>query len=177
MPPPRPADPPSPRPRAALPENNRNTEAAPEVVRVARAGERFVSAIHARSMALTLKLDLTMPQLRTLITIRHLGRANGRQLGAELGITPGAVVAVCDHLEQRGYVRRVTDPIDRRITWFEPTRHAIARLEAPAGSAMAHAQMKALIAGLTPCEREGFVKIANGFADALTVVLHEMADE
>src|SRR5260221_12822987 len=79
---------------------------AAELLPVVRAAERFVGAVEARSIALTLKLDLTIPQLRTLMTIRRLERAHGRQLAAVLKVTPGAVVAICDHLEERGYVRR-----------------------------------------------------------------------
>jgi DNA-binding MarR family transcriptional regulator len=152
---------------------------AAELVSVVRAAERFAGAIEARAIALMLQLDLTMPQLRAVTTLRRIGRANGRQLAAALGVTPGAVVAICDHLEKREYVRRLTDTRDRRITWFELTEQGAAALKAALtiDSTTARSRTKALIASLTTSEREGFIKIANAFADALDSVLQaETAD-
>src|SRR5262245_51720328 len=85
---------------------------------VLAAAEGFAPAFEARSTAQTLRLDVTMAQLRALATVRRRGRANGRELAAALHLTPGAVVAICDQLEARGYLRRVADPEDRRVTWF-----------------------------------------------------------
>jgi DNA-binding MarR family transcriptional regulator len=148
----------------------------PELAEVVEAAERFVLAIEARSMAFMLKLDLTMPQLRGLLTIRRLRRAHGRQLAALLNVTPGAIVAICDHLEARGYVRRVPDVIDRRITWFEPTEEALGRLRATPTGKIARSRIKALIAGMSRTERQGFVKIAEAFADAISVALESQPE-
>lgn len=131
------------------------------------AAERFAAAVEARAIALMLRLDVTMAQLRALTAIRRLGRANGRQLSAALGLTPGAIVAICDHLEERGYVRRVADAADRRITWLVLSDRGTGALTATPATSAAKSGMKALLAGLTREEREGFVKIANAFADAL----------
>src|SRR5919204_417742 len=125
------------------------------------AAERFAAAIESRAIALMLKLDLSMTQLRAMTAIKRMGRANGRQLAATLGLTPGAVVATCDHLEERGYVRRVADTNDRRVTWFELTDEGRAALKAPPAAALARSRVKALLAGLTATEREGFVKVAD----------------
>jgi DNA-binding MarR family transcriptional regulator len=149
---------------------------ADELRAVLVAAERFAAAAEARSVALMLKLDVTIAQLRALTTIRRRGRANGRQLSAALRLTPGAVVALCDHLEDRGYVRRVADTDDRRVTWFELTDQGAAALRAPPTAAVAKARMKTLLASLTESEREGFVKVANAFADALESVLGAAAD-
>src|SRR5260370_4255628 len=94
---------------------------AMEILPVVRAAERFVEGVEGRYIALMLDMELTMTQLRALMPIRRLGRAHGRQLAATLGVTPGAIVAICDHLEHSGYVRGGTDTRDRRITWFEVT--------------------------------------------------------
>src|SRR5204863_9855596 len=123
---------------------------------VVRAAERLVAAIEVRALALMVQLDVTMPQLRAVLSLRRLGRANGRQLAAALGLTPGAIVAICDQLEARGYVRRVADTRDRRITWFELTEPGAAALRTTPASALARARTKALIAGLTDHERAGF---------------------
>jgi len=154
-----------------------STEAsAAELRPVVLAAERFVAAIEARSIALTFRLDLTMPQLRAVMTIRRNRRANGRQLSAALSLTPGAVVAICDHLEERGYVRRVADTGDRRITWFELTERGSAALKATPATAVARSRVKSLISSLSKSEREGFIKVADAFADALGSVLEVDTD-
>ena len=154
------------------------TEASPvELQEVVLAAKRFVAAIETRSITLMLQLDLTMPQLRAVMTIRRLGRANGRLLSAALRLTPGAVVAICDHLEERGYVRRVADTSDRRITWFELTEQGAVALKATPAIVAAKSRTKTLISSLTRSEREGFIKIADAFADALGSVLEADVDD
>jgi DNA-binding MarR family transcriptional regulator len=144
---------------------------------VVSAAERLIDAVHARSFTWMLQLGLTMPQLRTLLTIRRLGQANGRQLAAALGVTPGAIVAIGDHLEEHGYVRRVIDRGDRRITWFELSDQALAALTAPPALAAVRARTKAVIAGLSAEEREGFVKVADAFTEALEAIRQATEDQ
>jgi DNA-binding MarR family transcriptional regulator len=134
---------------------------------VTLAAERFVAAIEAHSIALMLRLDLGLPQLRALVIIHRYGRANGRQLAASLRLTPGAIVAICDHLEGQGYITRVSDTVDRRITWLELTQHGAAVFHTTPATTFAKARMKAFLLGLSRTERDGFVKVANGFAEAL----------
>jgi DNA-binding MarR family transcriptional regulator len=134
---------------------------------VTLAAERIVAAIEARSIALMLRLDLSLPQLRALVIIHRQGRANGRQLAASLRLTPGAIVAICDHLEARGYITRVADTVDRRITWFELTERGAAVFNLTPATTFAKARMKALLLGMSSSDREGFVKVANAFAEAL----------
>ncbi len=141
--------------------------AAGDLRPVVVAAERFAGAVEARAIALMLRLDVTMAQLRALTTIRRLGRANGRQLSAALGLTPGAIVAICDQLEERGYVRRVADAEDRRITWLVLSDRGTGAFKATPAASVAKSATKALLADFTDEEREGFVKIANAFADAL----------
>jgi len=121
-----------------------------------------------------MRLDLTMPQLRTVLFLRQRGRANGRQLAAALQVTPGAVVAICDHLERRGYVRRLSDTTDRRITWFQLTPEGASAFK-PA-TKLPRQRVKAVIGSLTPSERAGFIKTADAFADALVSVFGAEAE-
>jgi DNA-binding MarR family transcriptional regulator len=46
------------------------------------------------------------------------------QLAEALGLTTGAITAVIDRLERRGYARRVQDPADRRRVLVESTPKA-----------------------------------------------------
>jgi MarR family 2-MHQ and catechol resistance regulon transcriptional repressor len=142
-----------------------------ELRQVTGAAERFVAAIEARSMALMLRLDLSLPQLRALVVIHRRARANGRQLAAGLRLTPGAIVAICDHLERRGYIQRVPDTVDRRVTWFELTERGSAVFHKTPATTIAKVRMKTFLAGLTSAEREAFVKVANAFAEALESTL------
>ncbi len=161
--------------RTATPRIDRGSRPVAELGDVLAAAERFARAVEARSLALALKLDLTMPQLRALLRIRRLRRAHGRQLAAELKVTPGAIVAICDHLEARGYVRRVTDTADRRITWCEVTERGPDGLRATPTAKLARSRIKALVEGLSGAERVGFIKISEAFVEAIQVALD--ADE
>jgi len=68
-------------------------------------------------------LGLNITDHKGLDLIYRCGpRPAGRR--AELtGLTTGAVTGIIDRLEKAGYVRRVNDPKDRRITIIEPTRN------------------------------------------------------
>ena len=150
--------------------------ADPELRQVTRAGERFVAAIEARSMAMMLRLGLTLPQLRALVIIHRRGRTNGRQLAASLRLTPGAIVGICDHLERCDYVRRVVDTADRRVTWFELTDKGTAVFTMTPATTVARTRMKTFLASLSSAERDGFVKIATAFAEALESAVSDDAE-
>jgi DNA-binding MarR family transcriptional regulator len=71
---------------------------------------------------------------RCLDIIDQRGRLTAGQLAEEAGLTTGAITAVIDRLEERGYVRRVADPGDRRRVLVEVTeaeRDAALRLYWP----------------------------------------------
>lgn len=71
---------------------------------------------------------------RCLDIIDQRGRITAGQLAVEAGLTTGAITAVLDRLEARGYVRRVPDPGDRRRVLVEVTeeeRDAALRLYWP----------------------------------------------
>src|SRR5439155_19821811 len=74
-------------------------------------------------------VDLTMAQFRALAAVRRWGRQSGRELAKRLRVTPGTLVPMIDRLEQLGYLRRVPDLEDRRLTWLEVTPYADRLLE------------------------------------------------
>jgi DNA-binding MarR family transcriptional regulator len=82
---------------------------------------RFQASIAGDSMEFWLECRLSPPQLAALHLIRRDERLSGRQLARALEVSPGAVVALCDRLQERGFVERVQDDVDRRITWFQLT--------------------------------------------------------
>ncbi|HVW47354.1 MAG TPA: MarR family transcriptional regulator, partial [Solirubrobacterales bacterium] len=58
---------------------------------------------------------------RCLDLIDQAGRISAGELAAQAGLTSGAMTAVVDRLEDKGYVRRVPDPADRRRVLLEAT--------------------------------------------------------
>src|SRR5919108_5198046 len=83
--------------------------------------KRLVAALSADLMDVFSRLNITIPQLRVLHLIRKEQRVSGRQLARELNVSPGAVVQLCDRLQEQGDVARVPDTGDRRVTWFQLT--------------------------------------------------------
>lgn len=67
--------------------------------------------------------DVTPSQLRALGTLMRHGPARPSALAKHLGIAPRSATEVVDALEDRGLVRRETDPADRRATLVVVTDH------------------------------------------------------
>ena len=96
-------------------------------------------------------VELTMPQFRALVTVRRYGRQTGRELAGRLHVTPGTLVPLVDRLEEQGYLRRVPDLDDRRITWLELTPTAEKLFQRLWG--MGAVRIAGAIARLLPKER------------------------
>ena len=94
---------------------------AVEMREILRVYGRVQAAFSDDTARFFMDVSLTMAQFRALATVRRWGRLNGRDLAAELGITPGTLVPLIDRLEHQGYLRRVPDLDDRRLTWLEVT--------------------------------------------------------
>jgi DNA-binding MarR family transcriptional regulator len=58
---------------------------------------------------------------RCLDVIQQRGRISAGELAERAGLTSGSVTAVIDRLGEKGYVRRVADPKDRRRVLVELT--------------------------------------------------------
>jgi DNA-binding MarR family transcriptional regulator len=59
---------------------------------------------------------------RALDIVERLGPVTAGKLSIDAGLTSGAVTAVIDRLVEKGYVRRVADPDDRRRVLIEKTK-------------------------------------------------------
>ncbi len=64
--------------------------------------------------------ELSLRQLSALYVIEHESTTPG-QLARRLMVTPAVVTGLIDRLERRGYVRRVSEPGDRRRIHLELT--------------------------------------------------------
>jgi DNA-binding MarR family transcriptional regulator len=63
-----------------------------------------------------LSVDLTMPQLKVLLTAFHGGGSTSSQLARVLGVGLSTVTGIVDRLREQGLVSRYEDPVDRRVT-------------------------------------------------------------
>ncbi|MGV1049254.1 MAG: MarR family winged helix-turn-helix transcriptional regulator [Solirubrobacterales bacterium] len=61
---------------------------------------------------------------RCMDIVQREGRMTAGRLAEEAGLTTGALTAVVDRLEKRGYLRRVADPEDRRRVLIDLTERA-----------------------------------------------------
>jgi DNA-binding MarR family transcriptional regulator len=110
-------------------------------------------------------VDLTMAQFRALVTLRRWGRQSSRELAGRLGVTPGTLVPLVDRLEALGYLRRVPDHADRRLTWLELTPRT-ERLFQRLWS-MGAAKISGAIAQLVPKDRAELKRLLNQVADRM----------
>lgn len=88
------------------------------VARLGRAADRMAHKTrHAtmhESMQDWAELDLTMPQLRTLGSLAREPQRMG-ELAAYLGSSVSSATSLVERLEGKALVRRVHDPVDRRV--------------------------------------------------------------
>jgi len=113
-------------------------------------------------------VELTMPQFRALVTIRRYGRQTGRELARRLHVTPGTLVPLIDRIEEQGYVRRVPDSDDRRLTWLELTPKADRLFQRLWG--MGAVRLAGAVARLLPDERADLRRLLKRVADHLDAV-------
>ena len=60
-------------------------------------------------------LDMTMPQIRTLVLLERMGPLRMGNIAIYLGRALSATTTVMDRLVEKGLVDRVSDPSDRRV--------------------------------------------------------------
>ena len=72
----------------------------------------FQGSIFGQTVAI--RLGLSESDVDALELLLDSGAATAGKLAELMGLTTGAVTRVIDRLEQAGYVRRTTDPADRR---------------------------------------------------------------
>jgi len=87
----------------------------------------FQGSIFGQSVAI--RLGLSESDVDALELLLDTGAATAGKLAELLGLTTGAVTRVIDRLEQAGYVRRVSDPADRRRVVVEIVPEKMTTLE------------------------------------------------
>jgi DNA-binding MarR family transcriptional regulator len=135
----------------------------PELRPILEAIHRQRSAMASDTSGFFMELDLTMAQFRALVTIRHRGRMTGRELASRLGVTPGTLVPLLDRLEEAGYLKRVPDTEDRRLTWLELTSKGDRLFIRLFG--LGARRLMTAIARLSAADREHFRRLLNQITD------------
>jgi len=72
------------------------------------------SAVLRHAAATAKRMGLEASELAALEHLQAAGPMTQKQLGERLSMSPGAVTAMIDRLESRGYVQRTPNPEDRR---------------------------------------------------------------
>jgi DNA-binding MarR family transcriptional regulator len=67
-------------------------------------------------------MDLEASELAALEHLQAAGAINQKRLGERLSMSPGAITAMIDRLERRGYVERIPNPEDRRSALVNITK-------------------------------------------------------
>ncbi len=78
---------------------------------------------------IAIRLGLSESDIDALELLIDTGAATAGQLSEVMGLTTGAVTRVIDRLEQAGYVRRQTDPADRRRVVVEVVPERVATVQ------------------------------------------------
>lgn len=89
------------------------------IAAILREQQNISRAISASSRQIWVELDLSMAQLKTLITLYDAGALPIGQIAEALGIGQPTASHLVDRLVQSGYIDRTEDQIDRRRTLAE----------------------------------------------------------
>src|SRR5215203_822651 len=74
----------------------------------------YTSAVLRHTAATAKRMSLEASELAALEHLQAAGPMTHKHLSERLSMSPGAVTAMIDRLESRGYVERIPNPEDRR---------------------------------------------------------------
>jgi DNA-binding MarR family transcriptional regulator len=83
------------------------------------------SAVLRHAAATAKRMGLEASELAALEHLQAAGAINQKRLGERLSKSPGAITAMIDRLERRGYVERTPNPEDRRSALVNITKAGI----------------------------------------------------
>ena len=89
--------------------------------RILSCSEALVHGFNPSRDRAWLRVDLTMPQLKTLIYVNKNEGATSGQIATNLGVGLSTITGIVDRLAEQNLVSRREDPRDRRITRVVPT--------------------------------------------------------
>src|SRR5215472_18242242 len=142
---------------------------------IMRAWGRQQLAFSDETMHFFMDVDITMSQFRALVMIRRWGPQTGRELAGRLHVTPGTLVPLVDRLEEQGYLRRVPDKEDRRLTWLELTPKADRLFQRLWG--MGAARIASAVSQLVPKDRAELRRLLTRVAEHLEAATRNASTE
>jgi len=78
----------------------------------------LVSGIHIKTRRILenrlKEVELTFPQFGVLLALAHKDRINQKELSEILETDTTNIMVICDSLEKKGIVQRISNPVDRR---------------------------------------------------------------
>ena len=80
------------------------------------------SAVLRHAAATAKRMGLEASELAALEHLQAAGAINQKRLGERLSMSPGAITAMIDRLQRRGYVERIPNPEDRRSALVNITK-------------------------------------------------------
>ena len=89
--------------------------------RIIELHRRVNRAIRERTLDSWVKLDLTIPQLKSLFYVSWHRKTNPSALAAGIRVTPANVTGIVDRLVEQGLLTRAADADDRRVSWLTLT--------------------------------------------------------
>jgi len=96
-------------------------ERAELIQRVLSCTGTLFRTLHAGQDRAWLTVDLTMPQMKSLMYVAQQDGATNGQIARSLGVGLSTMTGIIDRLAEQGMVFRREDPEDRRITRVLPT--------------------------------------------------------
>lgn len=96
-------------------------ERVQRIQRILDCSETLIQTTNAGRDRAWLSVDLTMPQLKTLICVAKKNGATSGQIASTLGVALSTITGIVDRLAEQQLVTRHEDPRDRRITRVLPT--------------------------------------------------------
>ena len=143
----------------AQPRGQRRREGASPAFLLAQVGAHAAAKFAERLGP----LGLTPAHVGSLRIIAGSDEANQQEVAERLGMFPSRFVALVDQLEDRGLVRRLENPRDRRVYLLEVTTQAKEVLKAVGQVAREH--QDALLAALNAEERDRLASLLLRVAD------------
>ena len=86
---------------------------------------QHTSAVLRHAAATAKRMGLEASELAALEHLQAAGPMTQKHLGERLSMSPGAVTAMIDRLERRGYVERIPNPEDRRSALERITKRGL----------------------------------------------------
>src|ERR671916_809345 len=94
-------------------------------IKLADLVREHTSAVLRHAAATAKRMGLEASELAALEHLQAAGPMTHKRLGERLSMSPGAITAMIDRLEARGYVERIPNPEDRRSALVRITRRGI----------------------------------------------------